>query len=321
MERRERLNFHPLEPLCEAFLSDNDFSPATLKAYRIAYKYYLQYLSENKIEFAKTSDVIKYRENRRALGFSTHYIYVHICALKGLYRYLRINQKRLDLAPEYAYDIMTKVQNERILPRITKPILTAQQAKQLILQTKAHRKSIWDYRNHAIIYLMITSGLSSQEIIQAKREDYQWRDGGRILFVRQKGNRTGEEFVKISKGSEMALDDYLNKRKDVNPYLFVTTKNTSPTLSLSRTFFRRMFQAVLADAGLGDQGITPHCLRHSAATLNLLRGGSLEATRQLMRHKDIQSTLVYARHIERVRDDSENQIEKILLKEEPGPIR
>jgi integrase/recombinase XerD len=77
-----------------------------------------------------------------------------------------------------------------------------------------------------------------------------------------------------------------------------------------------MFRRVLKDCGLENSGITPHCLRHTAATMNLLRGGSLEQTRQLMRHANIESTLVYRDHIERMKDDSENQIEKFILKEE-----
>ena len=76
-----------------------------------------------------------------------------------------------------------------------------------------------------------------------------------------------------------------------------------------------MFQRVLKDCGLEETNITPHSLRHTTATLNLLRGGSLESTRQLMRHKNIQSTLVYAHHINRMKDDSESQIEKFILGE------
>jgi len=112
------------------------------------------------------------------------------------------------------------------------------------------------------------------------------------------------------------MRDYLNKRKDENPYLFITHKNSSQDGHLSRTFFMDMFHRVLNDCGLKDSGITPHCLRHTAATMNLLRGGSVEQTRQLLRHVEIQSTLVYVHHIERMKDDSEYQIESFILKEE-----
>ena len=101
-----------------------------------------------------------------------------------------------------------------------------------------------------------------------------------------------------------------------NPYLFISHSNHSDIPYLSRTFFIGMFKRVLKDSGLEDTKITPHCLRHTAAAMNLLRGGSLEQTKGLLRHVDIQSTLVYVHHIERMKDDSEYQIESFILKEE-----
>jgi len=237
-------------------------------------------------------------------------------ALKGLYCYLRLNQKRLNLPAQYAYDIMVPIKNERIKHHINKPILTIEQAKRLIVHTKNNRYSIWHYRNHAIIYLMMTSGLRSIEIVRAKRSDYQVVGKKPRLYVPRKGGGVEDEFVNLSKGAEEALDEYLAKRKDDNPYLFVTTKNTSPNRHLSRTFFTEMFKRVLKDCGLEHSGITPHCLRHTAATMNLLRGGSLEQTRSLMRHADINSTLLYAYHIQRMKDDSAYQIEAFILKED-----
>ena len=109
---------HHLERLSERYLLEKTFSSATVKSYKIVFKYYIIYLKENYIDYAKTSDIIQYRESRRTLGYSTHYIYIHMSALKGLYRYLRINQKRLDLSTQYAYDIMVPIKNERIKPSI-----------------------------------------------------------------------------------------------------------------------------------------------------------------------------------------------------------
>lgn len=307
---------HHLEGLCQHYLSQKNVSKSTIKSYKIAFKYYIAYLTENKIQYAKTSDVITYRESRRRLGYSSEYIYIHMCALKGLYCYLRLNQKRLDLPAQYAYDIMIQIKNERIKHRIKKPILTIEQAKQLIIHTKNKRLSIWHYRDHAIIYLMMTSGLRSIEIVRAKRIDYQVVDGKRRLYVPGKRGGVEDEFVNLSKGAEEAVNDYLTKRKDDNPYLFITTKNTSPDRHLSRTFFTEMFKRVLKDCGLERSGITPHCLRHTAATMNLLRGGSIEQTRSLMRHESIESTLVYAHHIQQMKDDSAYQIDAFILKEE-----
>ncbi len=307
---------HHLERLSASYLLEKNISTSTVKSYKIVFKYYIMYLKENCIEYAKTSDIIQYRESRRTLGYSTHYIYIHMSALKGLYRYLRINQKRLNLPTQYSYDIMVPIKNERIKASIKKPILTLDQARHLILHTKNTRKYIWHYRDHAIIYLMMTSGLRRIEIIHAKRKDYQIVDGQYVLYIKRKGIKLDEEYVKVSIGASYALNDYLNKRIDDHPYLFISHRSVSNNGHLSRTFFYDMFPRVLKDCGLDGLGITPQCLRHTAAAFNLLRGGSIEATKILMRHVNIQSTLVYAYHIERMKDDSEHQIEKFILKED-----
>ena len=304
---------HPLETLSERYLKEKNLATATLKSYRIAFKKFIAYLNENAIEYAKTSDVVRYREIRRDLGHSSHYIYIDISALKGLYAYLKANQKALNLPKQYAYNIMEPIKNERIKHRIKKTILSPAQAKDLILYTKDTRKHIWHYRDHAIFYVMLMSGLRPVEIIRAKRSDYQTREGMPILYIQ---GSTQNAFVKLSKGAMEALNDYLYKRQDDNPYLFIAHRKPSTKNHLSRTFFKDMFLRVLKSAGLDGLNITPHCLRHTAAIMNLLRGASIEETRMLMRHAKIQSTLVYKDYMARLNDDSEFEIEKFILKED-----
>ena len=310
------MKIHPLEAMTECYLKEKNLSDRTTKDYRIAFKYFINYLKEQGIMYAKRSDVFRYREYRRMLGHSSHYIYVHISALKGLYKYLRINQQKLGLPEIYRHDVMAEVKNERIKQGIKKPILTIQQAKQLILRTRKVRKYLWHYRDHAIIYLMLTSGLRRIEIVHARISDYQEKEGKRVLYVRYGREKGEEDYVKIASGARKAIDDYLKKRDDDNPYLFVSHKKVSKDCRLSRTFFRYMFRRVLRTCGLEGEGITPHCLRHTAAAMNLLRGGSISQTKTLMRHKSVQSTLVYSDYISRMKDDSEAQIESFILKEE-----
>lgn len=288
----------------------------TLKSYRIAYKLYIKYLKDQGIDYAKTSDVIRYREYKRELGHSTHYIYVHISSLKGLYNYLKVNQSILNISEVYQYDIMKYIKNEQIDYHIDKTILTLDQAKHLILHTKEMRKSIWHYRDHAIIYLMMTAGLRSYEVIDARISDYQILDGKQILYIGRSNQNRTSTFVKIAPGVKNAIDQYLSRRKDDNPYLFITTKNTSPNQSLSRTFFQDMFKRVLKECSLDGLGITPHALRHTAGIMNLLRGGSIEATKSLLRHENINSTLVYKNYLERLNDHTALEIENYILKED-----
>ena len=111
-----------------------------------------------------------------------------------------------------------------------------------------------------MLYLMITTGLRSIEIRRAKKKDYRAVDGQLLLYVQGKGRRYADEFVKISKGVEEAMRDYLDKRTDKNPYLFISHSKHTDIPYLSRTFFIYMFERVLKDCGLEDTNITPNLL-------------------------------------------------------------
>jgi site-specific recombinase XerD len=309
------LKKHQLEELCDRYLSEKNISAATIKSYGFAFKHYINYLKAHDIEYATVADVINFRENQRSRGHSNVWIYIQISALKGLYQYLKQNQKRLNLSKKYAYDITEPIKNQRLKASVKKPILTIEQAKQMILRTREKRLHIWDFRDYAIIYLMITSGLARFDIVHAKRSDLKMVEGKPVLYIKR-GKKQKADPVMIAKGAKQAIDEYLKKRKDKNPYLFVTNKNPSPNMALSRMFFRRMFKRVLKNCGLEKTSITPHCLRHTAATLNLLRGGTVEGTKHLMRHISIDSTLVYVNYLNRLKDASESQIEKFILGEE-----
>lgn len=307
------MDHHPLESLIRQYLEEKDITRGTLESYNTVLKQYTQYLIEHQILYSKTSDVINYIEWKKNQRYSTGWIHHQMSTLKRLYQYLSFNQKRLNLPLEYAVNITEPIKNEKIEKRLSKPILTNQQAKQLLLYLKNNRKYIWHYRDYAMIFLMMTTGLRSIEVRRAKIKDLKKMDGNQILYVQGKGRSSKDEFVKISEGLSDAITDYLKKRKDQNPYLFISHSRHSDIPYLSRTFFNRMFVRVLEDSGLKDTPITPHSLRHTAATLNLLRGGSLASTKQLMRHSKITTTMIYAHHLDMIHDDSENQIEHYIL--------
>lgn len=66
-------------------------------------------------------------------------------------------------------------------------------------------------------------------------------------------------------------------------------------------------------AGYDSDRLTAHSMRHTAATLNLLNGGSLEETQQLLGHSNISTTMIYSHALKRTQNESENRIEAAIL--------
>ena len=66
-------------------------------------------------------------------------------------------------------------------------------------------------------------------------------------------------------------------------------------------------------AGLKSDRLTAHSLRHTTATLNLLNGGTPEETMQLLRHSNLNTTLIYSHTIERANNKSEERVAKAIF--------
>lgn len=309
------MHTHPLTNLVNMYLSNKDLTKGSLELYKLILDQYVSYLNETNILYATKADILKWLELSKSKGLSTRWVNHQINALKGFYRYLKDNQERMNLPDVYAYDIMETIKSASLRHETSKPTLSIEEAKHLILYTQQNQKTISQIRDHAIIYLMMTSGLRSIEIRRAKRADLKSIQGQQVLYIQGKGKQAADEYVKVSKGALVALNKYLALRQDKNPYLFISHSRNKGTLNLCRSHIIKMFKKVLIDSGLAYTKTTAHTLRHTAATINLKRGASLEATKQFLRHTHVNATLIYAHHIDRAENDSEAAIERFLLEE------
>lgn len=75
----------------------------------------------------------------------------------------------------------------------------------------------------------------------------------------------------------------------------------------------RIAKQHMVDVGLNSERLTGHSLRHTAATLNLLNGATLEETKQLLGHSNINTTMIYAHALERSKNNSEKRIAKAIF--------
>jgi site-specific recombinase XerD len=73
-----------------------------------------------------------------------------------------------------------------------------------------------------------------------------------------------------------------------------------------------MGQAGLLNQTVGEtkniRRITPHSIRHSTATIALERGAPLHQVQDMLRHADIQTTMLYTHNKERITNAAEHRI-------------
>lgn len=99
---------------------------------------------------------------------------------------------------------------------------------------------------------------------------------------------------------ESAIRDYLSARKvdDQNQPLFVSTSNHNAHGRMTTRSIRRTVKTIFIAAGFNSPRLTAHSTRHTAATLSLLNGATLQQAQELLRHQNIATTEIYAHNID-----------------------
>jgi len=158
--------------------------------------------------------------------------------------------------------------------------LTEEQARALLkaAHTPWHR---------ALLALLLFAGLRRSEAAAITSEDLDL-DHGQLL-VRGKGAK--QRVVPLTPLVVEAIREYLPCRPETQSnHLFVSRVGGRP---IAGRVINRMLKRVLEDAGMDEQGITPHRLRHTFATHLIRNGVDVRTVQELLGHADLQTTARY----------------------------
>ncbi len=202
-----------------------------------------------------------------------------VSSIRSFYNYL-IKTGLISESPVKNLDLPTL---KRALPKY----LTLDESMQLLESVK----SKFTQRDYCMITLMLNCGMRVSELVGIDLPDI--RDD--TLKLLGKGNK--ERIVYLNDACKMALDEYLKVRKvpencsreDRNA-LFLSNRG-------KRLTTRRVEQIVetsLAQAGLDGKGISPHKLRHTAATIMFQHGGvDIRVLQEILGHENLGTTEIY----------------------------
>jgi site-specific recombinase XerD len=145
-------------------------------------------------------------------------------------------------------------------------------------------KTNLDTRNHAIISILLDSGLRISELANLKMADVDTKSGT-ILIRRAKGGK--QRVVHIGSKAQKALWRYVALfRTSENDCLFVERNGQPLAMSSIQVMFKRLSRSI-------EVKVHPHKLRHTFAISFLRLGGDVFNLKYLLGHSSLQMTQRY----------------------------
>lgn len=292
------------EDLYTRFTAYIDASEKTVQTYTRAIRQYAKWASENGISQPTREDILRYRDELKESHKPTT-VQNYITALRLFFQWTEQEQ----LYP----NIANHIKGAKLDRSHKKDYLTSRQVKK-VMET-AKEESLQGLRDYAILALLFTGGLRTIEISRANIADIRTAGDNTVLYVQGKGREEKTEYVKIMPEVEDAIRAYLAARKPASTEepLFTSTSNNSRGKRISTRSVSDIVKQALIKAGFNSDKLTAHSTRHTAVTLALLGGQSLQEVQQFARHANITTTQIYAHNLDRAKNQCEETIAKAIF--------
>ena len=279
------------DKLYESFKTFIDANSNTIKTYKSSISQFFKWLRDNGIAKPQRSDIVKYKEDLKAMGLKPTTISNYVIALKQFFKWTNSENRY--------HNVAEGVKLPKLDKSFKKDYLTASQANRVL--EMIDRKDLIGLRDYAILLLMLTGGLRTIEVTRANFEDLTISGNSEILRIQGKGQEEKTSFVKIPGQVSEALRTYMKEAmgmvKEGGP-LFIGLGDNTKGKRLSSDMVSRIVKNRMRQAGFDSHRLTAHSLRHTAITLALLGDVSLQEAKDFARHKDINTTLVYSHNLE-----------------------
>lgn len=168
--------------------------------------------------------------------------------------------------------------------------LSSEEVQQLL--SRCDRRTAVGRRNWAILLLLARLGLRAGEVVGLMLEDLDWEAGE--LCIRSSGASSDRLPIPHEVGAAVA--EYLRLARPNCSSRRVFVRMRAPHRGFaSSAAIGSIVRRALERAGLDPPHKGAHLLRHSVATHLLRHGASLAEIGELLRHRNPQTTMIYAK--------------------------
>lgn len=289
----------------QPFLQSLDVRDSSKSTYKRQIQEFLSWRSKKRKHTLVREDILAYKD---ALSKEKRLAALTICgyltAVRKFFEWL----EAMRIVPNIARGI--KGPKRKL--GFKKDSLTVDQVKSFLASIDTTHIS--GLRDYAMLNLMIRTGLRTIEIARACKEDITHQGGATVLFIHGKGRDSKDDLVMLTDNALRPLKEYMKARgkmRDEDP-LFASHSTKNYGQQLTTRSVSRIVKNRLKEIGIDDDRLTAHSLRHTAITLSLLAGATPQEARAMARHADINTTLIYAHNINRIKQAPERKIDEFL---------
>ena len=196
---------------------------------------------------------------------------------------------------------------DRLIPRLRRQQQTFREAlneEELEAYTAAIDASRTPEPVYTILKLLPRTGLRISEICDLPRNALKKRGRSTGLLVVGKGNR--ERWIPLSKQGKRELSTYMRHERPQSKWLFPSAQNVDR--SVSPQTVRHHLRIVRERLPGYARDVTPHVLRHTAATRLLAAGVDLRTVQAILGHASIQTTAKYLHPTSDMLSDAMNKL-------------
>ncbi|QDK44620.1 integrase [Bdellovibrio sp. ZAP7] len=304
IRERSLLRADRISSLIEQFITAHDVKDISREGYKRRLKDFRQWLLNTDFKSLNRRDLIEYKRSLRSRKFSSNTQAAYMVAVRTFFAWLESEK----IYPNLAKNIKSAKRDKRF----RKDPLTIPQIFRLL--NSIDRSTIKGKRDYALLNLMIRTGPRSIEIARADIDDLRQEAGQPVLWLQGKGSDSKDAYVVLTETALTPILEYLAERpvaKATEP-LFGSTSDGNRHQRLSTRSIRRIAKDRLRAISIDNPRISTHSFRHTATTLALVAGASLQETQLFARHSSPAVTAGYAHNIERASGIPEKKIDELL---------
>lgn len=276
---------HSAGALAPAFLlyakAELHFAPETLIKYRDCLRQLSRFCGSQTMDRFGKADLVAFKAHLISRNLSVNRQVTILLVLKRFLRYLA---EELAL-PVLPYDVVTVPRR----PRKEVAYLRAGEVEQFVcgikLKTAQGNTYISGLRFRALVEALLGSAMRISEVLSLDRGQIDFERGEAKIV----GKGSKERTVFFTDRALFWIRQYLDARRDEQPPLFVTTDGQR---RLKRPDIWRPFVHYRRKAGLNKR-VTPHLLRHTAATQLLFNGCPVGHIKEILGHERLETTCRY----------------------------